>query len=205
MLRAGLTGAMLSLVLAGAAAAEPFQSFVDLCLSTNAEAHAAEVAAKGSGWRDVTAQMAADLGEGFQDLAAFLNFDPADAASMSPDQSVEILVTGWGDGEAVMETKGVVLDLCGVMSPQVDALTMGKQLTDHLGMSPARTDDETVWLYSRRGDAFVSEAALMDAGDEVFMARTRERSLYAVYLFEEDGLAGLFVGAVRPEAKAADR
>ena len=138
MLRAGLTGAMLSLVLAGAAAAEPFQSFVDLCLSTNAEAHAAEVAAKGSGWRDVTAQMAADLGEGFQDLAAFLNFDPADAASMSPDQSVEILVTGWGDGEAVMETKGVVLDLCGVMSPQVDALTMGKQLTDHLLLLTAR-------------------------------------------------------------------
>lgn len=208
MLRSGLIGAMLSLALAGAAAAEPFQSFADLCLSTNAEAHAGEVAAKGSGWRDVTEQMGAEMGamgEEFQDLAVYFNFDPASAGNMSPDQSIEILVTGWGDGEAVMDTKGVVLDLCGVMSPQSDALTMSKRLTDHLGMPASRSGDETVWLYSRRGDRFVSEAALMEAEDEVFMAATRERSLYAVYVFEEDGLAGLFVGAVRPEAKAPDR
>ncbi len=205
MFRSGMMGAVLSLALAGAAAAEPFQSFANLCLSTNADAHAAEVAAKGSGWTDVTAQMDADLGEEFQDVAAFMNFDPANAASLSPDDSVEILFTGWGDGETVMDTKGVVLDLCGVMSPQAEAQFMRKRLTDHLGLSASTDESETYWLYSRQGDRFVPEAALADAEDDAFMAATRERSLYVVYVFEEDGLTGLFVGAVRSEAKAPDR
>lgn len=209
MLRSGLMGAMFSLALAGAAAAEPFQSFANLCLSTNAEAHAAEVAAKGSGWSDVTAQMAAemgDMGEEFQDIAVYLNFDPAAAAAgLSSVDAMEILVTGWGDGETVMGAKGVVLDLCGVMSPEADPVTMGKRLTDHLGLSASTDESETFWLYSRQGDRFVSEAALADADDDTIMAATRQRSLYAVFVFEEDGLAGLFVGAVRPEGKAPGR
>jgi hypothetical protein len=196
---------MLSLALAGAAAAEPFQSFERLCLSTNADAYAGEVAAKGSGWKDATAEMGGEMGEEFQDVAVFLNFDPADPASLSPDQSPEVLVTGWGDGETVIDTKGVVLDLCGVMSPGADALTMAKRLTDHLGMPSTTAGDQTVWMYSRRGDRFVSEAGLADAEDATFLAAMQQRSLYAVYVFEEDGLAGLFVGALRPEAKAGDR
>ncbi|WP_156376950.1 MULTISPECIES: hypothetical protein [unclassified Brevundimonas] len=208
MLRSVMMGAMLSLALAGAAAAEPFRSFADLCLSTDASARVAGGAAKGSGWRDVTTQMAAemgDMGEEFQDIAVYFNFDPASAGRLSPDQSIEILVTGWGDGEAVMDTKGVVLDLCGVLSPEADALTMSKRVSDHLGVPSSTNDDETLWLYSRQGDRFVSEAALVDAEDDIFMEAARERSLYAVYVFEEDGMAGLFVGAVRPEAKAQDR
>jgi len=208
MFRSSIAGSVAALWLAASpVAAEPFQSFADICLATNADAHAGEVAAKGAGWRDVTAQMAADMGDmgDIQDAAVYLNFDPADPAGVSPDQSLEILLTGWGDGEAVMDIKGTVLDLCGVMSPEVDALTMGKRLTDHLGM-PANTGGEfTYWLYSRQGDAFVSEAALADAADEVILAATRARSLYAVYVFEDEGLAGLFVGAVRPQAKAGDR
>ena len=209
MFRYGFAGAVLSLALASAAAAEPFQSFETLCLSTDADARAAEVAAKGTGWSDVTAQMAAemgDMGEAFQDIAVYLNFDPADAAAgLASVDSMEILMTGWGDGEAVMDTKGVVLDLCGVMSPYADALTMAKLLSDHLGV-PASTDgEERLWLYSRQGGRFVSEAALADAEDETILAAARQRSLYAVYVLDEDGMAGLFVGAVRPEAKAPDR
>lgn len=197
---------MLSLALAGAAAAEPFQSFVDLCVSTNADARAAEVAAKGSGWSDVTAQMPPEIGEDFEDAAVYFNFDPAAAAAgLATLESMEILVTGWGDGETVMDTKGVFMDVCGVMSPQADALTLGKRIAEHLGV-PSSTDESlTLWLYSRQGDRFVSEAALMDFEDDSLLAVARERSLYAVYVFEEDGLAGLFVGAVRPEAKAPDR
>lgn len=205
MFRYGLAGAVLSLALAGAAAAEPFQSFADLCLSTNGEAHAAEIAAKGSRWSDVTAQMAADIGEEFRDVAIYLNFDPAAAADLASLDSMEILVTGWGDGEAVLDTKGVVLDLCGVMSPQAEARLMRKRLTDHLGLSASTDGSQTYWLYSRQGDRFVSEAALAEADEETLLAAARERSLYAVFVFEEDGLAGLFVGAVRSEAKAPDR
>jgi len=205
MLRSGLTGALLSLTLAGAAAAEPFQSFADLCLSTDADAHAAEIAAKGSGWRDFTAQMGADMGEGFQDTAVYLNFDPADVDSLSPGESMDVLVTGWGDGATMLDIKGAVLDVCGVMSPQADSQVMNRQLTAHLGMVPSTKAGETVWFYSRQGGRFVSEAGLVNAGDEAFLAATRERSLYAVYVYEADGLAGLFVGAVRPAAKAQDR
>lgn len=198
-------GAILSLSLVGTAAAEPFQSFTDLCVSTNAEAHAAEVAAKGSGWRDVTRQMGADMGEEFQDTAVYFNFDPANLGQMSPNDSMEILMTGWGDGEALMDTKGVILDVCGVMSPQADPQRMSKQLTDHLGVPSSTTGEGAVWLYSRQGGRFESEVALLDDEDENFLAATRERSLYFVYLLQEDGLAGLFVGAVRPAAKAQDR
>lgn len=209
MFRLSMAGAAGALWLAAApVAAEPFESFTDLCLATNADAGAGEVAAKSSGWRDVTAQMAADGGdmvEGFQDVALYINFDPARPESLPPDQAPELLMTGWGDGEAVMDMKGVVLDLCGVMSPAADALTLGKQLTDYLGMSASTDGEHTFWLYSRGGDGFVSEAALADAEDEVIMAETRNRSLYAVYVLEEEGMAGLFVGAVRPEAKAGDR
>lgn len=209
MFRYGFAGAALSMALAGAAAAEPFQSFADLCLSTDADAHVAGVTAKGSGWADVTAQMAAemgDMGEEYQDIVLYLNFDPADAAAgLASADSMEILMTGWGDGEAVMDTKGVVLDLCGVMSPEADALTMGKRLTDHLGVPASMDGDDRVWLYSRQGGRFVSEAALADAEDETILAAARERSLYAVYVFEEEGMTGLFVGAVRSEAKAPDR
>jgi len=177
-------------------------------VSTNADARAAEVAAKGAGWRDVTSQMAdaaGELGEDFQDVAVYFNFDPANPGSLPSDQSIEIGMTGWSDGDAVLDMKGVVLDLCGLMSPAADPLTMAKQLTDHLGM-PATTDGlQTFWLYSRRGGGFVSEAALAEAEDEVIIAAARDRSLYAVYVIEEEGLAGLFVGAVRPEAKAGDR
>lgn len=205
MLRSGITGALLSLALAGAAAAEPFQSFADMCVSTDADAHAAEVVAKGAGWRDMTSQMPADSGQQFQDMAVFFNFDPADPGSVSPGDSMEVLMTGWGDAEAILDIKGVALDVCGVMSPEADPLRMGKRLTDHLGL-PASTDDsETVWLYSRQGERFVSEAALMDAEDEDFLAAVRARSLYVVYVYDADGLAGLFVGAVRPAAKAGDR
>ena len=209
MFRLSMAGAAGALWLAAApVAAEPFESFADLCLATNADADAGEVAAKSSGWRDVTAQMAAnggDMGEEFQDVAVYFNFDPANPGSLSPDQSLEVLMTGWGDGEAVMDMKGLVLDLCGVMSPAADALTLGKQLTDYLGMSASMGGEHTFWLYSRRSDGFVSEAALADAEDEVIMAAARNRSLYAVYVLEEEGMAGLFVGAVRPDAKAGDR
>ena len=205
MIRSGLIGALLSLTLAGAAAAEPFQSFADLCLSTDADAEAAKVVAKGSGWTDVTAQMGADIGEEFQDTAVYLNFDPANVASLSEGNSMDILMTGWGDGEAIMGMKGVVLDVCGVMSPQADAQAMSRQLTGHLGLPSSTKLGWTIWMYSRQGGRFVSEAGLMEAGDERFLAATRERSLYFVYLIEEDGLAGLVVGAVRPAAKAQDR
>lgn len=199
-------GAVLALTLAGAASAEPFQSFADMCVSTDADADAAELVAKGAGWRDATSLMPADEDEEFQNTTVFLNFDPANPASVSPGD-MEVLMTGWADGEAILEIKGVVLDVCGVMSPEGDPLRMSKQLTDHLGLPASEDDSENmpVWLYSRQGDRFVSEAALGEVGDEDFLAAVRQRSVYAVYVFEDDGLAGLFVGAVRPEAKAQDR
>jgi hypothetical protein len=201
-----MMGALFSLALAGAAAAEPFQSFADMCVSTDASAHRAELVAKGAGWRDATSLMPADSGEAFQNTTVFLNFDPANPGDSTPGD-MEVLMTGWADGEAILDIKGVVLDVCGVMSPEGDPLRMGKRLTDHLGLPASAEDGGTmpVWLYSRQGDRFVSEAGLIDAEDEEFLAAVRQRSVYAVYVFDADGLAGLFVGAVRPEAKAADR
>lgn len=104
-----------------------------------------------------------------------------------------------------MDFKGIVMDICGVMSPQADALMMGKRLTEHLGVPSSTSDGETMWLYSRQGDRFVSEVDLADAEDDAVRQAAQTRSLFVAYVFDEDGMAGLFVGAVRPEAKAPDR
>lgn len=204
MLKSGLIAAMLSVALGGAAVAEPFQSFADLCIAMNADAQDVEVAAKGSGWTDVTAQMPADIHEQFEDATVFFNFDPAKPGS-APGGSMEIMMTGWSDGAAILDMKGVVLDVCGVMSPGVDPLIIGKRMGEHLGVEETTGDGQAFWIYSRQGDRFVSEAALVEAGDEDLLTAVRSRSLYAVFVFESDGLAGLFVGAVRPAEKAQDR
>lgn len=200
-----MMGAMLSLAMAGAAVAEPFQSFVDLCVSTDADGRAAEVAVKGAGWSDMAEALPPEITEMFRDPALYLNVDPANPGAMVSDDPIELLVTGWGRGEEIMDFKGIVMDICGVMSPQADPLMMSKRLTEHLGVPSSTSEGETMWLYSRQGDRFVSEAGLADAEDDAVRQAAQTRSLFVAYVFEEDGLAGLFVGAMRPEAKAPDR
>lgn len=205
MFRSAMMGAMLSLAMAGAAAAEPFESFVDLCVSTNADRRAAEVAVKGAGWTDMAEEMPAEVTEMFRDPALYLNVDPANPGSLLSGDPIELLVTGWGHGEEVMDFKGIVMDICGVMSPQADALMMSKRLTEHLGVPSSTSEGQTMWLYSRQGDRFVSEASLADAEDDAVRQAAETRSLFFAFAFDGDGMAGLFVGAVRPEAKATDR
>lgn len=83
-----MMGAMLSLAVAGAAAAEPFRSFVDLCVSTNADGHAAEVAVKGAGWTDMAEELPPEITEMFRDPALYLNLNPANPGAMLSDDPI---------------------------------------------------------------------------------------------------------------------
>ncbi|AYG94377.1 hypothetical protein D8I30_03630 [Brevundimonas naejangsanensis] len=191
----GLVGAA-AWAIACSAFAEPFQSFVDICLSTNGDARTVATVAQDSGWFKMPDGALPDMGKEFQDPAIHLNFDPnrPNAASM---KSMEILVTGWGDGETIMEISGLRLDACGLMSPVADVQSLKRAVTAHLGFPPFKSDDMTVWLYSRTAAGFVSEASLKDIDDNAIVEAVRKRKLYALYVITEGDMAGLVLGAVR--------
>ena len=185
-------------LIAGPATAEPIQSFVDACLSTNGEPPAVAAAAEAGDWFKMPAEVADEMGEDFRDPAVYLNFDPNTLKSSTPIGSIEMLMTGWGDGKAIMEIDGLRLDFCGLISPEADSQRLNREMTTRLGFSPITRDDMTFWLFSRRSDAFVSEAALIDIEDNNLVDAVRKRKLYALYIIEQDDMAGLVLGAVRP-------
>lgn len=191
----GLAGAA-AWAIACSASAEPFRSFVDICLSTNGDAQAVATAAKDGDWFEMPAEALEDMGKEFRDPAIYLNFDPSKKAA--PVEPMEILLTGWGDGKTTLEIDGLRFDACGLMSPDADSRTLSRSVTAHLGFSPITKGGMTLWLYSRKTGGFVSEAALMDSDDETFVAALKERKLYALYIINEGDMAGLVLGAVRP-------
>ena len=185
-------------LIAGPATAEPIQSFVDACLSTNGEPPAVAAAAETGGWFKMPAEVADDMGEDFRDPAAYINFDPNKLKAGAPIGPIEVLMTGWGDGKAIMEIDGLRLDFCGLISPEADSQTLNRDMTTRLGFSPITRDDMTFWLFSRRSGAFVSEAALIDIEDNNLVEAVRKRKLYALYIIAQDDMAGLVLGAIRP-------
>jgi hypothetical protein len=195
MFRSMLAGVMGSLAVAGAASAEPFQSFTDLCLSTNADRPAAHAAAKLADWVETPVDVGDDQDAKFRDQVLHVKFDSAGHGG-SP-AAMELLLTGWGDGEEMLGAESVVLEVCGVMSPRMTAETMRAHMTGLLGDRADEDDIGSVWLYSRDGDRFVSEAALADAADGEIEAAARDRDLYVVFAIQEDGMGILMLGAVR--------
>lgn len=138
------------------------------------------------------------MGKEFRDPALYINFDPSKLKEAAPDSPLEVLVTGWGDGKAMLEIDGLKLDACGLMSPEADSQALSRDVTAHLGFTPTTRDGTTVWLYSRKMGGFVSEAALMDLKDEAAVAAIHERKLYVLYIVDEGDMAGLILGTIRP-------
>ncbi|MFK0300456.1 hypothetical protein ACIQTU_14690 [Brevundimonas sp. NPDC090276] len=185
-------------LIAGSATAEPLQSFVDTCLATNGEPAAVAAAAEAGDWFKMPAEVAEAMGEDFREPAIYLNFDPTRLKAESPAGPIEMLMTGWGDGKSIMEIDGLRLDFCGLASPEADSRTLDRDMTARLGFSSITRDDMTFWLFSRQSGGFVSEAALMDSDDKSFVAAAQKRKIYALYIIEQDDMAGLVLGAVRP-------
>ncbi|CAN5296339.1 hypothetical protein BH09PSE1_BH09PSE1_03410 [soil metagenome] len=187
-------------ILAGAAApatAEPFSSFVDMCLTTDANHEAAAAAAKRAHWYQMPGEVFDEVPE-LQDAALYLSFDPTGTAGPPIDGAFEVMVTGSADSEGAIEMEGMSLGLCGVMSPGMDVEATRRQVAARLGAQPTTTaEGETIWLYSRKNGQLVSEAALTDAKDETILEAVRHRDLYVVFLLDEEGTTGLMAGAIR--------
>lgn len=183
---------------AGSATAEPFQSFVNLCLAANGDAQAVATRARAGDWFDVPPEALEDFGKGFQDSALYLNFDLSQ--KVAPVEPIEMLVTGWSDGKTALDMDGLRLDICGLMSPEADTRVLNRDVTAHLGFPPVTNDGMTLWLFSRGADGFVSETALMDSDDKAIFAAARKRRLYALYSVNDGELGGLMLGAIRPPA-----
>jgi hypothetical protein len=190
-----LAGAVCAWAMAGAAMAEPFESFMTLCVDTNGDRPAAHAAAEQARWAPLPAEALGSDDAQFRELIVYANFDPADGRSAPP--SPEVLMTGWGDGEEMMGAENVVLEVCGVMAPAMDASRMGQRITDLIGARASEIDAQPMWFYSRDGDRFVSEAALAEADYGAIEAAARERDLYVVYALEQDDAGILMLGAVR--------
>lgn len=196
MFRVMLAGVMGGLMMAGAAAAEPFESFVTLCVENNGDRPAAHAAAKRARWTELTAEMM-DPGEAdFREQVLHVNMDPSDRRHRP--RNPEMLLTGWGDGEEMLGAESVVLEICGVMAPGVDVPRVRTRISRLIGdPAPTGEDGQPMWLYSRNGDRFLSEAALADADDGAIEAAARNRDLYVVFALDQDGMAVLMLGAVR--------
>lgn len=201
MLRFALTAAAAVLLVATPAAADTFQSFTKTCLTSDGNAAAALTAAGDLGWKPIPSEVFEDgAPEGLQDLTVLTNFDPNSSAL--PEQ-LEMLMIGAADGGVIMDAPGVMMGICGVMASDVDIATLTQQASSYLGGQPQLTGEYTVWIYSRQNGRITLEPGLMEADDAVIEALVRERSLFAVYVIEEDSLSGLMLGAFRSTKGAA--
>ena len=183
---------------AGSATAEPFQSFVDSCLTTNGEPAAVAAVAEAGDWFKMPAEAVEDMGEDFREPALYLNFDPSKLKTGAPIGPIEMLITGWGDGKSILEIDGLRLDLCGLVSPDADSRTLNREMSARLGFSPITRDDMTFWLFSHQTGGFVSEMALMDIDDKTLVAAAQKRKIYTLYIIEQEDMAGLVLGTIRP-------
>lgn len=182
---------------AAPAAAEPFDSFVDLCLTTNGDRPAAHDAAKRHGWSELPnealGETAAD--ETFREPVMHVNFDLAQGPTTGAPP--ELLLTGWADGEEMLGAESVVVEVCGLMSPELDLEQAEQRVTALVGERATSPEGGRMWLYSLNDGQYVSEAALQEfAGGEI-EAASRQRDLYVIFAMDEDGTGMLMLGAVR--------
>ena len=191
-----------ALLAASPAAADPFQSFLKACVTTDGAAAAAISAMGDIGWKPLPPEAlgGAELDD-VQDLTIHINFDPA--SNVAPD-SLEMLMTGIADGAVLFDTPGVMMNICGVMSSDANAQALIEQMNAYLNAPPQLTESAySAWIYSRQNGRFVPETELMEAEDEALLAALRQRPLFAIYVLEEDELGGLMLGALRATKGAA--
>lgn len=180
-------------------AAEPFRNYVDLCLDTQADRHAAGAKAKAAGWTALPAGTIDFGDQAFQDPAMYLSVDPASFSDKGPPADFDILMTGWGSGEQNFGAPDVRVDACVIMSESVDAATLRSRLQDWLGIEPTDLDGEEAWVFSRDGAGFRSEAALMDMDEAELPRIASERKVFIAAIIPAAEMTGIMLAIFRPE------
>jgi hypothetical protein len=196
MVRSFLVGALLALGLAGTAAAEPFQEYLDLCFTPDASARAAGSGAQGLGWVKLPeGSFGSDVP--FQDPSVYLSLDPYALGDKEPPADMRMLITGWGEGEAVFGLDGMRVDLCAVAVMSGDADALRSRMASHFDFAPGHVDGDEVWAWSRQGSRLQSEVALFDEGQDPNTA-VMGRKIFVAGVVDEDGMVMMILAAIRP-------
>ena len=198
MSRLTIAGAACAVWLAASpAAAEPFQTFIDMCLDTNLDRQRTDALAKGGGWTPIPAGQI-DLGEDVQDAAIYANVDPAAMGDKGAPDDFEMLMTGRSSGEAAFDMPGVQLTICMVFSTSADPNALQDRLQTLLGSPPTEMENVSAWIFSRAGSTFRSEASVIDLPDEEALRVVTERKVYIAAVLPEDDVVGLMLATIRP-------
>lgn len=188
---------VLALGLASPAAAEPFDHFIEMCLKTNANAASAAAAALNAGWYREPDEETADLGdEVFAPPVIHVSVDPARRDESG--EFADFLMTTTAGGEEMFGVPGTTVETCAVVT-ESDLAAQRARMTRELGFEPLESTQGSIWIYSRDGAAFRSEAALADVDASEMLRLIRERHLFFAMVTEgETGGIGIGTSLIRP-------
>jgi hypothetical protein len=198
MSRLTLAGAACAVWLAASpAAAEPFETFVEMCLDTSLDRQVVDARAKAAGWVALPAAEG-DLPEDIRDPAMYSSVDLRSVGDKGMPHDLEFLMTGWGTGETVFGIAGVRTDLCMVLSPASDPAALEARLQELFGFAPVEAEGAPAWLFSRAGSTFRPELALIDMPDDEALRIATERKVYIAGILPQDDMFTLMLATIRP-------
>ncbi len=198
MFRLSMAGVACALSLAASpAAAEPYQTFVDTCLATNADRSVAGQGIKAEGWYAAPPEIIALFSSDIRDAAMFTNIDLAGLSDKAPPADFESLVTGWADGDQTFGISDIYVDICMVFTLGGDASALRARLQRDLGVAPVEIEEAPAFLFSRQGDGFRDESAFVDVEDSQVSEMVRTRKVYMAAVIEDEDMIGLLLAAPR--------
>lgn len=199
MSRSIIAGAACALCLAASpAAAEPFQSFIDMCLDTNADRQAAIAVAKAAGWYSMTPDVLDMESDELQEPTLHLSVDPALIGDKGPPADVEMLVTGWAGEAWDIGVDGVRMDACAIGAPFGDAAALQAQLEQRLGVPSVDMDGQRAWAFTRVGERFQSQADFFKMEDDEALRTLAAGKLYMAVVLPEDDVVVIMLATFRP-------
>ena len=200
MFRSIIAGAVCALGLAASpAAAEPFQSFLDMCLDTNADRQAAIAVAKAAGWYSMTPEALDMESDELQEPTLHLSIDPAQMSDKGPPADMEMLVTGWAGEAWEIGVDGVRMEACAVGAPFGDAAELQARLEQRLGVASTDMDGQRAWAFTREGEQFRSQADFFKLEDEAALRTLAAGKLYVAVVLPEDDVVVIMLATFRPE------
>lgn len=196
MFRSIVAGAALSLCLAGAAVADPFEDYLEFCIKRDGSAAAAAAGAEAAGWVKLPAEVFAEEDNPVRDLSVYMNAELDELAEKEP-ADLRMLMTGWGEGEEMYGLTDTRLDFCMIGVSNGDLEALRAQIAGYFEFPVTSVGDEEVWAYSRQGTRLQSEASVIKSEDPAAAARGRKIFLAGV-IETDSGLVMLMLGALRP-------
>lgn len=187
---------------AGAASAEPFDTFGQFCLENEARPEAIESAVhKAGGWHPVPEEMIGPMRQaGFGQARAWMNA-PMEALQ-DPDKvaAIEMVIAARVDGAAIFQLPGTTADICMVMAAGHEAGPLRRKLEGAMGFEAYEAHELPLWMFTPAdGGGYRSENALATIQPEAFIRILAERPIHIASFMDdrERGLTGLLAGVLR--------